>query len=403
MRHIHKLLILCLISVLVECTSSEIDTGQSASQYPDLWLGTYMLDVSTDSTQVEFKIELVTSIDSAVYGYISSQDTAVNYKSPISLDSTRGDSLYFHAYTHKLILSKSDSVGVFDFFNNRYVAEMSLTDQDVRESLLTSRNTIPLKLDIQAKNMAWAAPTSPDKIYLVNGRLIYLAELDGDIWQTSRVLYDTSKWEFYSIGLSPDQQKLIAHGRPLKDSLPTEGNGDYYILDLKSPTEVSSVSHLPSSINTDSYDIFPSFTPDEDILLSTWGKVEGLESKGRGDIYIAKKTNNGYEVDYIDSTLNTPEAEAGVFMDHQGRFIIFYKNNREKGLPDRLFISEKIEGGWSEPKLIGPPVTRDFIWTYAGRIDPEGKYLFFNSGFRGHTEIFRVPTKDISELSEFFN
>jgi len=403
MRHFNKHLLLYLILVLFGCTTSETGTGQSASQYPDLWLGSYMLNVSTDSTQVDFKIELVTAKDSAVYGYISSQDSSVNYKSPISLDSTTSDSLYFHAFTHTLVLAKSDSSGVFDFYNNQYIAEMMSIDKDVRQSLLNSRDMIPIKLDIAAKSMAWAAPATPDRIYLVNDRLIYLAEKAGKVWKTTRVEYDTASWEFYSIGLSPDQKTIITHGRPLKDSLPTEGKGDYYLLHLKSPTEVDGMSHLPTSINTDSYDIFPSFTPDGDILLSTWGQVEGLEPTGRGNIYMAKMTENGYDVNYIDKSLNTPNAEAGVFMDHKKRFIIFHKKNREKGLSDRLFISKKTSVGWSTPKLMGPPVTRDFTWTYGGRIDPEGKYLFFNSGFRGQTEIFGVPTDEVPELSPFFN
>jgi hypothetical protein len=302
-------------------------------------------------------------------------------------------------------LSKGDSVrqGRFDFLRKRYQAKMTKTSSDVRQSLLNSKRFTPIQLDIEAKGMAWATPTSPTQMYLMNDRQIYFAELVDGTWQTTPVDYDKNIWEFYSIGISVDQNRLIAHGKPLVDSLPHQGGGDYYFLDLDSPTKVGKITALPNSINTDSYDIFPWMTTQGDILLTTYGELENMEKSGRGDIYIAKlQEDESYEVEEFDEKINTDESEAGVFMDYDNRFIIFHKNNRKKNLKDRLFISRKLPNGWSEPEMIGPPVNRDFTWTYAGRIDPQGKYFYFNSGFRGQTEIYRVATKDVPQLKEFF-
>ena len=144
-------------------------------------------------------------------------------------------------------------------------------------------------------------------------------------------------------------------------------------------------------------------TTQGDILLSTWGKVEEIEQSGRGDIYLAKNQKDGsYEVEEFDKKINTEKAEAGVFMDSKSRFIIFHINDRKEDLPDRLHISKKTDSGWSEPVKLSSPVNRDFIWTYGGRIDPQGKYLYFNTGFRGQSEIYRVATKDVPELSPYF-
>lgn len=348
---------------------------------------------------VDFTVEFVTAVDSAVYGYIESE--TVDYEAPIGLDSLTTDSLYFRTYTHHLALSRSDSMlnGQFDFFDTVHPVTMVEQSDDVRASLTATREQLPLELDIDANSTAWAAPISGDMTYLVSDGLIYLAEKEDAVWNTTFVEYDTTAWDFYSIGLSPNQDRLLAHGVPKTDDFPHEGGGDYYMLHLDTPTTVGEIEHLPSSVNTDSYDIFPAFTPEGDILLSTWGKVEGLEQAGRGDLYLAKADGERYDVQPIVDGLNTEQPEAGASMGPDGDILLFHRSNRDLGLPDRIFKVERTDSGWSEAEIVGPPVTRDFTWTYAGRIDPSGEYLFFNSGFRGQIEIFRIPIADIPDLN----
>ena len=70
----------------------------------DYWKGTYDLTLQTDSTDIEFKIELVTGTDDMVYGYM--QSDFKSYDSPIALDSIASDSAYFHGYTNRLRLQQ---------------------------------------------------------------------------------------------------------------------------------------------------------------------------------------------------------------------------------------------------------------------------------------------------------
>jgi hypothetical protein len=390
--------ILLSLFIFVGCNESN-----NSAEFPDVLSGTYNLSMETDSMAVDFTVEFVTAVDSAVYGYIESE--TVDYEAPIGLDSLTTDSLYFRTYTHHLALSRSDNVmdGEFDFFDTVHPATMTKQSDDVRSSLLATREQLPLNLDIQAKGMAWAAPLSGDRTYLVNDDLIYLAEKEGDVWKSTFVEYDTTAWDFYSIGLSPDQNRLLAHGVPKTDAYAHEGGGDYYMLTLDTPTSVGDITHLPSSVNTDSYDIFPAFTPNGDILLSTWGKVEGLDQAGRGDLYLAEVDGENYTVRPITEGLNTEQPEAGVSMGPNGDILLFHRSDRDLGLPDRIFKMEKTDSEWSEPEVVGPPVTRDFTYTYGGRIDPTGEYLFFNSGFRGQTEIFRIPISEIPDLAKSFS
>jgi hypothetical protein len=392
---------LCLLTI---SSCDKAKDRRDLKKSKDYWKGTYDLTLQTDSTDIDFKIELVTGTDDMVYGYM--QSDFKSYNSPIALDSITSDSAYFHGYTNRLRLKKQDSVwkGKFTFLRNLYDVKMTKADTLVRESLVESKDFTPLQFDRDFNSVAWATPISEDRMYLTSEKDIYLAKLDGDTWQTTKVNYDRENWEFYSIGISADKERLIGHGKPITDSLPHQGGGDYYFLELKTPTEIGSISPLPESINTDSYDIFPWMAENGDIVLTSYGKVEGVEKSGRADIYLAKLQKDGYyQLDVFDKDINTEEAEAGVFMDYDRRFIIFHKNNREKGTPDQLYISKKLADRWSTPKKLSAPVNRDFTWSYAGRIDPQGKYLYFNSGFRGKIQIYRIAVNELEELEPFFN
>lgn len=388
------------VLTLVNCSTREVKSKEGN----DTWNGSYQLKLSADTTAIDFQIELITGTDEQVYGYMKSDFKS--YESPIALDSVVKDSFYFHAYTNRLRLTKTDSLwrGKFMFLRKEFDVVMRPTDQKVRQSLIDSRDFTPLQFDKDFGSVAWATPISEDSMYVVSEKDIYLAELDDDTWQTTKVNYDRTLWEFYSIGISADKKRLIAHGKPLTDSLPHQGGGDYYFLELITPTDIGNISQLPESINTDSYDIFPWMADNGDIVLTSFGKVEGAEKSGRADIYLAKLQGDGsYEVDVFDKDINTEEAEAGVFMDYDRRFIIFHKNNRKEGTPDQLYISTKLANGWSTPKKLSAPVNRDFTWSYAGRIDPQGKYLYFNSGFRGKIQIYRTAVNELEELKPFFN
>jgi len=395
MIYLSKLSLIISLIAITGCQQQKNSSVKDISE-KDVWKGTYDLTLQTDSTNIDFKIELITASNDQVYGYM--QSDFKSYDSPIALDSTASDTAYFHGYTNRLRLQQKDSVwkGKFTFLRKEYDVEMKQTNTSVRESLVESRDFTPLQFDRDFNSVAWATPVSADRIYVTSEKDIYLAELDGNTWQTTKVNYDRDNWEFYSIGISADKKRLIGHGKPITDSLPHQGGGDYYFLELK--------TQLPESINTNSYDIFPWMADNDDIVLTSYGKVEGVEKSGRADIYLAELQDNGsYEVDVFDQDINSGESEAGVFMDYDRRFIIFHKNNREKGTPDQLYISTKQADGWSTPQKLSAPVNRDFTWSYAGRIDPQGKYLYFNSGFRGKIQIYRVAVNELEALQAFFN
>ena len=235
-----------IIVFIVSCNSAQKD--DSITTKKDEWKGKYDIEIENDSTTIKFEMELITADDGKVYGYMESDFES--YESPIALDSVVKDSLYFHAYTNRLRLTKTDSLwrGKFTFLRKEFDVVMRPTDQRVRQSLIDSKDFTPLQFDKEFESNAWATPISPNEIYLVSQKRIYLANKEGEEWKTQEVNYDRENWEFYSIGISADQDKLIAHGKPLNDSLPHQGGGDYYFLELETPTNIRR-NHPTAGIN----------------------------------------------------------------------------------------------------------------------------------------------------------
>ena len=88
-----------MLILLVSC-----QTQKNKNITEDQWKGTYDLTLKTDSTNIDFKIELVTATNDQVYGYM--QSDFKSYDSPIALDSIASDSAYFHGYTNRLRLQQ---------------------------------------------------------------------------------------------------------------------------------------------------------------------------------------------------------------------------------------------------------------------------------------------------------
>lgn len=216
-------------------------------------------------------------------------------------------------------------------------------------------------------------------------------------YQHQKIAFDQDKYRFTGIGLSPDEKTLVASG--IENSENHTTGSDLFLIHLKSATQVDRIENLGGIVNTPSYEIFPAFSPEGDILYSSGGNPAGQEVKGRADLFIARKTEDGYTPELIDDDLNTDLGDASLFMDHQGRFMIFYR--KSPGGDYINYISEKPGDGWSAPlQLTG---TMENVSAYGLRVDRRGNHLYFTSFFQGPGKLFRVPTADIPEFKLFYN
>jgi hypothetical protein len=364
--------------------------------------GTYRLSVQTDKGRLPYEMQLVEGADGLVYGGLVALSDTIDYRRPVQLTRQTADSLFFDICGRtkiKVDRTKQPMTGLAQITKDKvaYPATLRREAATPNEGWGATKQLMPFELDIPGAG--WLCPASDGNFYFRSQKKIYFAEAVGEGYAIKLLDYDTSAYHFYSIGLSPDEQSLLAHGTPRKEDMPEIGGGDVYELQLEGRTMVTGIRLLPPTVNTPTYDIFPAYTADGDWLLTSYGKVGQADSAGRADIYIVDRQHNARP---ISPNINTPDAEAGAFMDRQGRFVLFHRNRRRPPAhPDRILISRRTAEGWSEPEPLSAPVNTG-LGAWAPRISRDGSYLYFSSVFRGGWQLYRVPTVEVPELRPYF-
>ena len=201
--------------------------------------------------------------------------------------------------------------------------------------------------------------------------------------------------------MSTDERTLVAHGRAIKP-LPEEAGGSIYRLSLADDTTIKSVTLLPLEINTPSYDNFPDFASNGDIVYSSWGTPPGTRKVGEGDLYRARNTDAGWVTELFPGPVNTTASEAGPYVDSSERFVMYHHSRADPPVKDKVYLSERQSNEWGPGIRLPPPVNLDHSSQYGLRIDQSGRYLYWTSHHRGQGHLYRIPVSDIPALKPFF-
>ncbi len=327
-------------------------------------------------------------------------------KAPLVLVEETVDSLYFNLWTGRMNFSvakdKDMMTGTGLIRDKVRRIEMKKVNTQISKALESSAEQVPL--DLKAEAPAFTAHKKDGRFYLIGWRDhdIYLVRETDAGFEQKLVYYDPEQYIFSSIGLSPDEQILVAHGSEIGADGKDEG-GSIFLLHLKNDTEIDSIERLSDDVNTPSYDNFADFTPDGNIIFSSWGQAADNPGAGKGDIYLAVKEGDGYTTRSFSLVINTPVSDAGPFLDRKERFILFHKNSRDPLMSDKVFISTKENKQWTKARMLQAGVNTYCAGQYGARIDHSGKYLYFTSHRRGKGYLYRVRTSDVPELSPYFS
>jgi len=358
--------------------------------------GTYLLSFPENSDKTNYEIQLVTAKDSATYGIIESGD----FNSPIRMKRITPDSLFLSFWFGDMYvnISRGKSMsGTAMIRDTLWNVNVKKTAETVNiPGLLETKELVPLPLN--AESPAFSSHKKDGRFYVIGwaGKSIYLVdEKNGELEQTE-LRYDKDSIQFSSLGLSPDEKTLIAHGYMMPRTEEKEG-GSLYLLHLGSDSEMERIEKLPKSVNTPSYDNFPDFTADGDIVFSSWGVPEGTTNEGEGDIFIARQTEDGYETSAFSDVVNTKNADAGPFLDREGKLVLFHRSTT-KDPTDKLYMARKENGEWQEAVKLK---ATDFqnSYQYGPRIDHQNEYLYFTSHHRVEGHLYRIPISEIAELN----
>lgn len=367
--------------------------------------GTYELNLETDNGLLPYEVQLVTAEDGTIFGGISALSDTMHYDMPLQLIRQTRDSLYFNIWGKvriKVNRNQKPMQGLARITKDGRIYPITLRQQSSRvsEGWIAAQKLTPI--DLGMEEVSWPTPASGKNLYFTHNRKIWLAKWSPVGYQTHLLRYDTASYHFFSIGLSPDEKTLLAHGVPRKEKMPEIGGGDIYELHLSDALTVDSVQLLPRPVNSGTYDIFPAYTANGALLLTSYGKLGEADSSGRADLYTARLEGDKYKVAPLAGSINTADSEAGAFMDRAGRFVLFHRNSkRPPRYGDKIFISHRQPNGWSDPEPLSA-IVNTARGGWSPRISRDGRYLYFNSSFRGQRHIYRVRTSEIPALARYF-
>ncbi len=175
--------------------------------------------------------------------------------------------------------------------------------------------------------------------------------------------------------------------------------------------------NLGMNVNTVYHDYWPSLSIDEQQIVTTVfvDDENDLDAPSQEDLFISEKNSNGWQVSKaLSPIINSPENEGAQSLSADGNTMLFTACNRSDGFGAcDIYITRKMDEGWSAPLPFPYPVNTDF-WEGHPSLSADGHYLFFSSdrtgGFGGR-DIYQaeidlgadVTIKRIRNLGEMIN
>jgi ankyrin repeat protein len=116
------------------------------------------------------------------------------------------------------------------------------------------------------------------------------------------------------------------------------------------------------------------------------------DSRGQGDIYMARFSGGKYEKPVnVGKPINTEDRENTPYVAPDGSYLVFSRQ-------DDLWVSFRGEGNvWSEPVKLGPEVNGPSV-ELCPMVTADGKYLFFISQRGGESHAYWVDAKAVEKL-----
>jgi len=175
-------------------------------------------------------------------------------------------------------------------------------------------------------------------------------------------------------------------------------------LELLSDTAQIEIHNLGNKVNSKYPDYSPVVSADEQTLIFTSRRPDGPNKrKSRDglyfeDIFVSHKTKGEWGDAERIPEINSKNHEATIGLSADGNTLLIY---RDEGKDGNVYLSERKDGKWSEPDLLGSDINTS-AWETSASINRDGDAIFFTSnregGFGGR-DIYickKLPTGDWS-------
>jgi hypothetical protein len=340
-------------------------------------------------------------VDSTVYGTVEWFGASDTIRRAVRVTQGKNDSLRIESAFGGLLFELQSRYNGFagNLIREDQVSSVSLTKvmDEVHPDLAATRSIAPIELG--ETQPTFSSHLANGDFYFVDRgeRLLYYAEKTADGYEPQPLEYDRERYVFSSLGYDESQNTLIAHGTDRKG--PRDLGGSIFSLQLNGKLIVDTIRQLPNSVNTYTYDNFPDYASDGRIVYSSWGRPDSAINYGKADIYYAVAGEDGsYTTVNLSERINTPIPDAGPSMAFDDRLIMFHRRVEDAGSStDKLFFSVWENESWSIPKRFEAPVNVRFSFQYGPRLDQKEEYLYYTSGHRGETHLYRYPINQLTD------
>jgi outer membrane protein OmpA-like peptidoglycan-associated protein len=194
--------------------------------------------------------------------------------------------------------------------------------------------------------------------------------------------FDKSKEMFDELRANVKNKTLLAEID--KELILCDVGKKYY----NNPVQLS-ITNLGEEINTRFSEHSPVVSADESVLIFTSRRPlnNGVEPDGDGqydeNIFISEKVNGKWsEPKSISDSINTPEHEASIGLSVDGQILFIYREDDDGSIYESRLIGQK----WSVPEKLGPNINTKYRETDAS-LSADGRFLYFTSdrpgGFGG--------------------
>jgi len=234
------------------------------------------------------------------------------------------------------------------------------------------------------ERMLQCSPDGRNLVYQIRGVpysvLVFMYALPNGDW-SKQTIPSFQGGYFSEFGLGPDGKTLIlASRRPLSgDGPPSEKTRTYLV--LRNGKSWSAPSYLGPNLDAIGH---PSMTKNGNIYCF---KYDGVQSHGKGDIYVSKRVNGTYErPQNLGPQVNSPMFDVDPYISPDEDYLIFVSNREPQG----LYISfQKGPGTWTPARHMGKELAEgESICPF---VSPDGKFLFFTSNRHNHPRFASEP------------
>jgi Tol biopolymer transport system component len=215
-------------------------------------------------------------------------------------------------------------------------------------------------------------------------------------WSEAEAAPFSEGWEETPF-LTSDGRLLFSSRRDVPGWGPVPSNGNLWMVERGTDGVWSQPVPLSGEVNKPRVDDerstpgrnerSPVLAPDGTLLYSTQEEPERQE-----DIYYADQLDGRF-VNVRPMLLDTSGDEVAPALSPDGRWLVFHGLRDVYATGDDLFVSERTQYGWTEPRPLPEPINSAADEGWAS-FSPDGRLLFFSSGRgRGGMSIYYVSVE----------